>query len=418
MEKIMRVARDGQRGLSRRIGFTVDNLTRAKCPAGKNRVWIYDQRQPGLCLMITSTGAKSFYLYRKVNGRPQRVRLGGFPDITVEQARKSAAKKIAGIADGMDPMKAKRQAKVRGVTIGQLWQWFEANYSKTRKRSWKADQTRYKVHLAKWAKRPAADVTMADVTVFHADVAKATTDATANRVLSLLSAIYRRATAAGQYVGANPCSGVPRFPETSRERYLLPEELPRFFKALKEEPSDGLRDFFELCLWTGARSGNVKSMRWEELRLDQALWAIPAAKAKAGKALLVHLPAEALAILRRRQTASTSSAFVFPASSASGHLARPSHAWDELVKRAKLPGLRIHDLRRTLGSWQAATGASLPIIGKSLGHASQQTTAIYARLQLDPVRESVNKAAEAISKAAIGTDSPQTPTPGDEAAMI
>jgi len=66
----------------------------------------------------------------------------------------------------------------------------------------------------------------------------------------------------------------------------------------------------------------------------------------------------------------------------------------------RIPDLRIHDLRRTMGSWQAITGASLPIIGKSLNHKGQQATAIYARLDLDPVRASVEKATEAMLRAA------------------
>jgi integrase len=65
-----------------------------------------------------------------------------------------------------------------------------------------------------------------------------------------------------------------------------------------------------------------------------------------------------------------------------------------------LSNLRIHDLRRTLGSWQARTGASLAIIGKSLNHKSPTTTAIYARLDLDPVRASVEKATQAMLTAA------------------
>jgi integrase len=58
--------------------------------------------------------------------------------------------------------------------------------------------------------------------------------------------------------------------------------------------------------------------------------------------------------------------------------------------------LRLHDLRRTLGSWQAATGANSYIIGKSLGHKSQQAIAVYARLNLDPVRDSMGKAVKAM----------------------
>lgn len=58
--------------------------------------------------------------------------------------------------------------------------------------------------------------------------------------------------------------------------------------------------------------------------------------------------------------------------------------------------LRLHDLRRTHGSWMAANGASLPMIGKALGHKNPSTTAIYARLNLDPVRLAVAQASTAL----------------------
>src|SRR5690606_24186115 len=70
--------------------------------------------------------------------------------------------------------------------------------------------------------------------------------------------------------------------------------------------------------------------------------------------------------------------------------------------------LRIHDLRRTLGSWQAKTGASMAIIGKSLNHKSQQATAIYARLDLDPIRNSVETATQAMLEAARVKSPPQS----------
>lgn len=74
-------------------------------------------------------------------------------------------------------------------------------------------------------------------------------------------------------------------------------------------------------------------------------------------------------------------------------------ALDELRQRLRSAGLdpdggnmldvRLHDLRRTMGSWAAMTGASTVIIGKALGHRSTQATQIYARLNLDPVRTAV-----------------------------
>lgn len=83
-----------------------------------------------------------------------------------------------------------------------------------------------------------------------------------------------------------------------------------------------------------------------------------------------------------------------------GHIVEPKKAWKRVLERAGIDDLRIHDLRRTLGSWQAKTGASLTIVGKSLNHKSPSTTAIYARLDLDPVRESVDRATGAILAAA------------------
>ncbi len=65
----------------------------------------------------------------------------------------------------------------------------------------------------------------------------------------------------------------------------------------------------------------------------------------------------------------------------------------------RIKNLRLHDLRRTLGSWQAKTGTSLAIIGKSLNHKSLATTLIYARLHLDPVRAAVNTATTAMMEA-------------------
>lgn len=110
---------------------------------------------------------------------------------------------------------------------------------------------------------------------------------------------------------------------------------------------------------------------------------------------------QAIAILEKRYN-SRANDWVFPSpSSKSGHIEEPKKAWKRILNRAGIKDLRIHDLLRTLGSWQAATGANSYIIGKSLGHKTQQATAIYARLNLDPVRASVERAAEAMLASAM-----------------
>jgi integrase len=388
----MRLAEDGTRAIPRRITFTLTSIGGIKPPStsGK-RLWVYDAKQPALCLMVTSAGAMAFYAYGKFQGRPQRVRLGTFPNILPEQARDLAKDVIWKWANGVDPLKERQTARAE-MKFGELFKWFMDQHAKPHKRLWKKDQERYDTHLATWAGRRLSSITRQEVQRLHLAIGKDRPGA-ANRVLALLSTLFNKARLLG-YDAPNPVAGVVRFRENARERYLTAEELPKFFKALELEPDPAWRDFFALCLWTGARSSNVKAMRWSELNLAEGKWAIPASKAKAGDALTVHLAEPALAILRDRK--GTRSVWVFPADSATGHITSPNTAWQSLCERAELEGLWIHDLRRTLGSWQAAGGASLQVIGKSLGHRSLQATAVYSRLDLDPVKLSVNAATAAM----------------------
>ena len=188
------------------------------------------------------------------------------------------------------------------------------------------------------------------------------------------------------------------FREKSRERFLQPDEIPKFFAALDDEATNPLiKDFVYLCLWSGARRNNVASMRDEEINLSTATWTIPGSKSKSGDPMPIHLAAPALEIIKRRM--GHESGYIFPGSGKSGHFTEPKATWRAIVKRSGLTDIRLHDLRRTLGSWQAAGGASLSIIGKSLGHKHLAATQIYARLQIDPVRQSVDLAAAAMMKA-------------------
>ena len=201
--------------------------------------------------------------------------------------------------------------------------------------------------------------------------------------------------------GENPATNIKPFKEHKRERFLQPEEVPNFFNALGEEPDETFRDFFFLALLTGARRSNVQAMKWEEINFPAATWTIPDSKSKSGESVTVALTVTALGVLENRK-ASSKSEWVFPGDGKTGHLIEPKTAWKRILERAGIENLRIHDLRRTLGSWQAAAGTSLPIIGKSLGHKSLAATAIYSRLNIDPVRASVNKATDALLEAAKG----------------
>jgi integrase len=102
--------------------------------------------------------------------------------------------------------------------------------------------------------------------------------------------------------------------------------------------------------------------------------------------------------------------YVFPGRDAGSHLVNISKAWTRIRTHAGLTDVRIHDLRRTLGSWLAASRASLPLIGKALNYSQVSTTAIYARLALDPVRTALDSNAQRmLSAGGAPQSSPEQP---------
>lgn len=183
-----------------------------------------------------------------------------------------------------------------------------------------------------------------------------------------------------------------------------------FFEALANELPIW-RDFWLVCLFTGARGGNVASMAWRELDLTQSLWFIPGEKMKNGKPQVVALVPPVLAILKSREVG-RGSEYVF--NRANAHIIDPRKSWARVVKRSGLENLRPHDLRRSLGSWQALAGASMAIIGASLGHRDLKSTQVYARLQTDPVRQSITGAVQAMEAAGnvIDVVAPKKPRKG------
>ena len=138
-------------------------------------------------------------------------------------------------------------------------------------------------------------------------------------------------------------------------------------------------------------------MRWDAIDLALALWRIPSKEAKAGVPIVVPLTAAALDVLHARQQANGHSEWVFPSKSKTGRIVEPKSARGSgLSSGPAWFNVRPHDLRRSLGSWMAIGGASLPVVGGMLGHSQPRTTAIYARLCVDPIRAAAQAATDAM----------------------
>jgi integrase len=388
--------------VSNRFPFTERRIEKLPLPTGEQRAYYYDAVVRGLCIAVSPLGKKTYVHYRKVHGKPERTKIGPVCDLTIEYARGEASRMNGVIAQGGNPAAERRSMRAE-MSLQELWDAFLTLYAKERLRpvTWKNYESIFKTHLHGWRLRKLSSIHRPDVVALHARIGR-TDDAkhTANRALELLSAMFNRARSDWGYEGENPAEKIEAFKERSRERFLGdadPKETARFFKALGEE-SDLWQDFFKTCVLSGARCSNVEAMAWTEINWQRSEWLIAAENAKEDKAIRVVLSPEALEILERRAKDSKSE-WVFPSTrrSKSGHIEESKSAWRRILDNAKIENLRVHDLRRTLGSWQAATGASLAVIGKSLGHADgSSATAVYARLNLDPVRASVKLATAAL----------------------
>lgn len=369
--------------------------------------------QANLAVCVTINGAKTFYRIGRIDRRPVRVRLGAFPDMTIEQARKAVRRMNGAVADGQDPQ-AERLARRQEPTVADLWTRWRDRMQTKRPRSQREDEQQYSTFLSQWKTRPLSSISHMDVAGLHARVGEESGPYRANRLVALLSSMWNEGHRAGLMTAENPTKGIRRFKEEKRDRWLDGDELRRFFIALHAEPKEDLRDYYMLSILTGARKVSLQRMRWEEVSLDRGLWRIT--ETKGGESLVVPLVGPAVAILHgRMERRVNGDGWVFPGGTAEGFISLNYYDWHKLIARAGLENVRIHDLRRSLGSHMAVGGASLQVIGKSLGHKSSAVTEVYARLSVSPVRDAMESAtAEILQSAPAGL----LPAPSDGDNMI
>jgi len=380
----------------RHINFTKRAIDSLSLPPNGKRLYIYDTKVQGLELMVTHQGAKSFKVYRKLVTKPIRVTLGKYPQMTVEEARTKAREIISHIISGHNPNEEKKNIRSE-VSFGEMFTSFMDRYSKPHKKSWKYDEREVNKFLPHWFKRRLSSITKKEVQALHEKMGAENGIYQANRLLERIKAIFNKAIEWG-WEGINPAQGVKKFKEKSRERFLHPDEMPRFFESLDAEPNETIRDYIYISLLTGARKSNVLAMRWEDINFEREEWLIP--ETKNGEPLRLPLIPKVIDILQNRIQIHGQNEWIFEGSGQSGHLIEPKSGWKRILDRAGIKDLRLHDLRRTVGSWQAATGANSFIIGSTLGHKDQKSTAVYARLNIDPIRASLEKATQAMLQTA------------------
>ncbi|WP_319586509.1 tyrosine-type recombinase/integrase [uncultured Desulfobulbus sp.] len=381
-----------------KFNFTEERLRKIKPAATGKRAYYYDQSTAGLRLTVTDRGGKSFQVqtWSPAKQKPIISTIGKWPSVPLHEARSRASRLLVEVRDGIDPLQLKRQRRAE-MTIAEVAEIFMQEHAKPNKKSWRDDECRLnKRIIPDFGAKKMSDLSHEDVKRWHSGLVSAgLSRTTANRYLEVLSGLYTVVLPKTE----NPCDGIKHYREVQRDRFLNQDEVRRLFATLEAEQNEDIRDYILLSLFIGARRANIQAMRWSDIDFNLQQWCIPFHQSKSGSTMLIPLVVEALEVLERRK-ATTTSAFVFPGKGKTGHLVDLRRPWQRILNHAGIDDFHLHDLRRTLGSWQAITGASLPVIGKSLGHKSTAATSIYARLSKEPVQFSMQTAVSAMKQIA------------------
>ena len=378
----------------------------------------FDDDLKGFAVRVGSGGDKAFYyVYRAGKGRgaPLKwLRLGTYPTITVEQARQLAKSKAAAVALGEDPATAVQEEKA-ALTIAEALDGFDQEYVTKLKPSTIAFYRHtVEYHLKpKLGRARTKALGYSDIAKFHTSLKN--TPYMANRCIAVLSVFLNWCEKYGyRERHSNPCKEITLYREQKRQDFMsaeilsvLGDALARMEAIWHERQASRTRGNGEqvdtitpqaaaairLLMFTGARLGEILSLKWDYIDFDQGIARLP--DSKTGFKVL-QLPAPALAVL---ESLPEMSEWVLPANSRTGHMVNLKTPWGNLLKFAQLTGWRLHDLRHSFASVMVNSGASLPIIGKILGHTQVNTTQRYAHLEQNPARKAAEDAAAKIEQA-------------------
>ena len=216
------------------------------------------------------------------------------------------------------------------------------------------------------------------------------TAATLNRYVATMAALFtwcikKRIAPKGW---TNPCQGVEKSPEHNEVvRFLDKDERVALLDACKQSKWPKLYLLTLLALTTGARSGELKRLKWGDIDLERAEAAIHRTKNGDRKTL----PLVPAVLQELEKFKDTESKLVFASTRIADTAYHFDSVWREALKQARIKNFRFHDLRHTCASYLAQNGATLLEIGDVLGHRNLSVTKRYSNLATDHKSALINR---------------------------
>ena len=413
---------------------TVDALPTPE--KGEARLW--DDKISGFMVRSYPTGRKVYALRYRLNGKPfiDNIGVHGSPE-TPDTARDKAIGMLRDVADGFRPSDAKRAAKV-ALSVGDLIDLYlkegPATKPAKRQRTWVDDASNLNRHIRpqignetanKLTKMRAAEVidgirTGATAVVEKSDRKRGKAivkggHGVARRTRITAAAMFNWGMDHG-YVKSNPFASIKMTTPPVKEKFLTSDDAKRVLKTLTDmeaagEMSPTFGSIIRLLMLTGARKTEIMGLRWSEVDFENSMLVLPPTRTKAGgqngiRRIKLNEPAVKILTdikLKTQRDMKDAAAkaepdaqsevpvtlplYVFPAYRGENHATGLQKPFSALMKRCGLPGFRVHDLRHTFASFAIASGESLFVVSKLLGHANTRVTERYAHLTADQLEK-------------------------------
>lgn len=378
---------------------TVDALKPPR--SGRRTKW--DGDLAGFGVRASATGRKVYVVrYRTPDGKQGLVTLGATNVLTVQQAREAAIGTLADVARGRNPAAERRasRSRPRALTFSEMANIWLEDHAKPKRRSWKEDQRRLKlVKEALGDRMGAQDVTVHRLTRLHRDIGEVRGKIEANRTITTIRAVYGKAVEWKLLPRdtENPASGVDLFDEPRRTRIVRRDEFPALLRAIQAYGDRVVAGALLTLVFTGLRRNDVLSLKWADVDLGRGF--IRLRTQKTGEVRMVAL-SEATRRVLLAMPRFDGNPYVFPGRKEGRPLQSLKTAWTSIRKKAGCPDLRMHDLKRTVGTMLALAGENPFVIQQVLGHRDERAARYYVQLAAEMTSGVMDRYAAQVEAAA------------------
>ena len=311
----------------------------------------------GLHLFIGKSGRKSWVQRITIDGRRRDIGLGGYPTVSLAQARKRAADSRAAIAEGKDPVADKRKPATPTFSSA-AHAVHEVNRPRWRNErhalSWM--QTLERHAFPKIGSKPIASIGRTDVLTVLTPI-WSTRPETARRVRQRMRTVFRWAMA-NELIETNPAGeaidgALPSMPKIKAHLRALPyQEVGAALKTVDaSQTSLAAKRCLRFLVLTAARSGEARGATWDEIDLDGAAWTIPASRMKAGVEHRVPLSDQALQLLILAQQLEDGSGLCFPSPLRPGRMLSDMTLTKVLRSTGLADRATVHGFRTSFKTW-------------------------------------------------------------------